>query len=442
MKDDRMPASNRSQAFHDRGQGVLAGGVSSNFRYGGYGDSPIPLYYERGEGSRLWDVDGNSAIDYAMANGPTILGHAPPTVLEAVKETLSMGQLFAGQTELELQLAERIVELVPCAELVRFASSGTEAIQAALRLVRAATGRKKIIKFEGHYHGWLDNVFVSVNPPLDQAGPVESPKTVPHTPGQAEGAFEDIIVLPWNDLDLFASVLDERGDEIAGVIMEPINCNTGSILPRPGYLEGVRALTEKHGVVLIFDEVVTGFRVGLGGAQGMFGVTPDLAIFAKALAAGFPLAALVGRRDLMERFKTEGVMHGGTYNAGVMVMAAGLATLEALSANHGEVYETMARLGERLMQGLRDLAKDRNIPFLVQGIGPVFHPAFTDAREICDYRAFAAADAERRLRFCAALHNHGVRITARGTWLLSTAHTDADVDETLVAAAKAFDEMP
>ena len=192
----------RSKQLFEFGSRYLSGGVSSNFRYAGYGESPVPLYYAKGEGSRLIDVDGNVYIDYALANGPIILGHAPKPVLDAVIGTISDGQLFAGQTELEAQLAKKLVEIVPCAELTRFASSGTEAIQVAIRLARAFTGRSKIIKFEGHYHGWTDNVFISVQPPLDQAGDERSPASVAQTPGQSIRALDDVITLPWNDLDL------------------------------------------------------------------------------------------------------------------------------------------------------------------------------------------------------------------------------------------------
>ena len=228
----------RSEQLFAVGSQYLSGGVSSNFRYQGYGESPVPLYYSKGQGCRLTDADGNVCIDYALGNGPVILGHAPETVLAAVTDTLSMGQLFAGQTELEVQLAKKIADIVPCAELVRFASSGTEAIQAAVRLARAYAERSKIIKFEGHYHGWTDNVFVSVNPPLDQAGDESRPNSVSQTPGQSIRALEDLITLPWNNLDVLTQVVKARHAEVAGIIMEPMNCNTGGDSSRTGVLGG------------------------------------------------------------------------------------------------------------------------------------------------------------------------------------------------------------
>lgn len=424
----------KSKALFEIGSDVLAGGVSSNFRYGGYGESPVPLYYAKGEGARLTDVDGNEYIDYALANGPTILGHAPKVVLEAVAESLAIGQLFAGQTESEAVLARRLVDILPCAERIRFASSGTEAVQAVIRLARAHTGRTKIIKFEGHYHGWADNIFASINPSPNEAGPADAPVSVGHTPGQPSNVLDDLIVLPWNDLDRFEQTLLDHGDEIAGVIMEPIMCNTGTILPKPGYLEGVRELTSKHGTVLIFDEVVTGFRVGLTGAQGLFGVTPDLAVFAKAVAAGFPLAVIAGRREVMELVQTNQVMHGGTYNANLMSIAAGIATVEVLSQNNAQVYEDMTARGERLIEGLRKIAKDRRQPLLIQGVGTVFHPAFTNRDVIENYRQFTEVSAEKQATFSAKLQSAGVRVSARGTWLLSTAHSDDDIEQTLSAA--------
>ncbi len=428
----------RSQQLFEFGARYLSGGVSSNFRYGGYGESPVPLYYTKGDGSRITDADGNVYIDYALANGPIILGHAPKAVLDQVTSTLSMGQLFAGQTELEANLAKKICDLVPCAERIRFASSGTETIQAAVRLARAYTGRAKIIKFEGHYHGWTDNIFVSVNPPLDRVGEESNPISVAQTPGQSIRALEDIVTLPWNNLDLFAEIMRHQSHEIAAVVMEPINCNTGAMLPLPGYLEGVREITSDCGTVLIFDEVITGFRVGLSGAQGLLGVTPDMAIFAKALAAGFPLAALAGKKSIMDLLHTASVMHGGTYNANVVAVAAGLATIGELESNGGAAYQHMTSLGESLMDGLRKIAFDCRQALTVQGLGTVFHPLFTAPGMIKNYREFASLDQGLKNRFYARLQSAGSRVTARGTWFLSTAHSDDDIQQTLEHARHAM----
>ena len=431
----------QSQQFYATASNYLAGGVSSNFRYIGYGESPVPLFYAGGKGARITDVDSNVYIDYALANGPIILGHAPDTVLDKVATTLSTGQLFAGQTELEVELARKLVEIIPCADLIRFASSGTEAMQAAVRLARATTGRSKIVKFEGHYHGWTDNVFVSVHPDLADAGSESSPLSVAQTPGQSIGALNDIITLPWNNLELLTRVLQDRSSEIAGIVMEPINCNTGAIMPRPGFLEGVRELTQRHGVVLIFDEVITGFRVALDGAQGMLKVTPDLAVFAKALAGGFPLAVLAGKKHIMELLHTRSVMHGGTYNANVMSVAAGLATIEALQSNNGEAYQQMESLGAKLMKGLKSIASNYGTNLLIQGVGSVFHPIFGTGDPVYSYRDYLKGDNELKNQFYAKLQSAGTRVTARGTWFLSTAHTDDDINETLAHVEKAWSAL-
>ena len=413
---------------------VLAGGVNSNFRRHG---QPVPLVFERGAGARLYDVDGNAYVDYALGMGPNILGHAPEPVIRAVTDSLACGQIFAGQHPSEVQLGRRVCELVPSAELVRFGVAGSEMDQAALRLARAYTGRAKVVKFEGHYHGWFDTILVSVAPPLDQAGPDEAP--LPHLPsaGQSAAAAMDIVILPWNNLDVVRAYLQAHAAETAALIMEPILCNTSVILPRPGYLEGVRELCDRYGVVLIFDEVITGFRVGLHSAQGRLGVTPDLAVFAKSLAGGFPIGAIVGRRSIMELAADGSVLHGGSFNGHTASMAAGLATLQELS--RPGVYEQMEARGDALMAGLRRVAERAGTAMQVQGLGTVFNTAFCDGPPFTDYRSYQQrSDGARLQNFLHALQEHGVRPTSRGTWFLSTAHTDADVEETIRAAEAAL----
>ncbi len=266
---------------------------------------------------------------------------------------LDRGQLFAGQTTNEVELAERFQAMVPCAERVRFGSSGTEMVQAALRLARGATGRRLIAKFEGHYHGWLDPILVSTQPPIAQAGPAEAPTPWLPSAGQVATSVDEVLILPWNDRTaLERAFTGPRRTDIAALICEPILCNTCVIPAEPGFLEAARDLTRANGTLLIFDEVITGFRVGPGGAQRRLGVTPDLATFAKAMGSGFPVAALAGRRDLMELTATK-VLHGGTYNANVSSIAAANATLEVLAAGDVAMYQGMERLGERLMDGLR-----------------------------------------------------------------------------------------
>ena len=302
----------------------VAGGVNSNFRMG---IPPTPLVFERATGPYLYDVDGNRLVDYFLGMGPMLLGHSPAEVVGAAVAQLDRSILVGGQTELEYEAARLLLQLVPSAQSVRFCSSGSEADQAALRLARAATGRPTVLKFEGHYHGWFDNVLWSVGPELDQMGPVDAPVPVPGTAGQVAAA--DIDVLPWNDADAVVRRL-ERGD-VAAVIMEPIMFNAAGILPQPGFLETVRAACDATGTILIFDEVITGFRVAPGGAQEALGVLPDLTVLGKALASGFPVAALVGRADLMELISNRTVLHGGTYNTQSVSMAATVATLASTS---------------------------------------------------------------------------------------------------------------
>ena len=422
-------------ALYEEAGRYLAGGVSSNVRYASV---PVPLFFERGEGARLHDVDGNVQIDYVLGNGPAILGHAPPPVVQAVARSLVDGQVFAAQNRGELALARRLCALLPGAELVRFATSGTEAVQLALRIARAFTGRRKVVKFEGHYHGWTDSVYVSTRPALNEAGPDSQPVAVPESPGMAPGAWEDLIVLGWNDLDRLAKLFEDRGHEIAAVLTEPMMVNGGVILPEAGYLDGARRLCETHGALLICDEVITGFRLGLTGAQGRFGVGADLSIYAKAVAAGFPLAVVAGRRDVMEIVLTRGVMHGGTYNGNVQSMAAALATLDELERDGGAIYGVMERRGTRLMEGLRALADRHGLPVLVQGVPTMFQTFFTTGAPPRNYREAAGCDRVQAAAFSRALQEEGVRVNQRCSWFLSAAQDDATIEETLQAADRAM----
>lgn len=338
------------------------------------------------------------------------------------------GQLYGGQHELEIELAESIQRVVPCAELARFCNSGSEAVHAAIRVARAHTGRDKILKFEGHYHGWFDETLISSAPSLEQAGPRESPKPLLASDGQLASASANVIVLPWNDADLMRATLQHHGHELAAVIMEPVMCNNACIPPQPGYLETVRDLCARHGIVLIFDEVITGFRLALGGAQSYFGVTPDLATFGKAMANGFPIACLAGRRELLERIASLQVNHSGTYNSNVMVTAAAHATICELERLD---YQRIHRLGETLINGLRALAANFGLPLLIQGLGPAFHLAFTERDSFLDYRDSLESDGMRNRDFVGAMLDRGIRLLSRGLWYLSAAHTEADIQLTL-----------
>lgn len=334
-----------SRAQIEHASAVVAGGVNSAFRLG---IRPHPLVFASADGPILTDVDGNQLIDYFLGMGPMLLGHRPPAVVEAARAQLDRSILVAGQTELEYAAARLLVELVPSAELVRFSVSGSEAVQVALRVARAATGRSTVVKFEGHYHGWFDNVLWSVAPDLSEAGPREAPVPLPGSAGQIPD--RNISVLPWNDTE---ALRDRLGSgDVAAVIMEPVMFNSAGIVPAPGYLEAVREACDAAGTVLVFDEVITGFRVAPGGAQQRFGVLPDLTVLGKALASGFPVAALVGRRRYMNLVADRQVLHGGTYNTQSIAMAATLATLTQI--RDGAPYRRIDQVGTRLMAGLRE----------------------------------------------------------------------------------------
>jgi glutamate-1-semialdehyde 2,1-aminomutase len=407
----------------------LPGGVSSNFRLG---MQPTPLVFEHAEGPYLHDIDGNRLIDYYLGMGPMILGHNPERVRKAAIAQMEKGLLFGGQSLVEAEAGELFCSVVPCAERVRFCGSGSEAVQLALRLARAATDRRTIVKFEGHYHGWLDNVLVSTAATPETAGLELRPNRNPGSKGQDEGAWAATEVLSWNDLAAVEARL-AQGD-VAALIMEPAMCNAGAIMPLPGYLEGVRAACAKHGTLLIFDEVITGFRVAPGGAQQLFGVTPDLATFGKCLANGFPVAAVAGRADVLD-LSAGAVLHGGTYNAQPIAMAATVATLRALA--DGTAIRSIESKGRKLMQGIGAGLTAAGIPAVVVGFPQIFHVALGLTEPARNYRGLMAMDRARYARFCGELLKRRVRALERGAWFLSTTHDEEVLDETIAAVADA-----
>jgi glutamate-1-semialdehyde 2,1-aminomutase len=422
-----MADFSRSEQELARASEFMPGGVSSHFRLG---IRPTPLVLDHGDGAHLVDVDGNDYIDYYLGMGPMILGHTPTVVAEAVADQVRRGILYAGQSEVEFRAAEMIRDAIPCAESIRFASSGSEAVHAGFRLARAATGRREVIKFEGHYHGWFDSVYWSVAPGAN-GGDRSHPRPVAQSLGQPEFASEGVVVLPWNDLDLLTERLSRK--DVAAVFMEPFMFNTGGIPPVDGYLEGVRKACDETGTLLIFDEVITGFRVSPGGAQKEFGVTPDMTTLGKALANGFPVAALVGRREVMDLLADGKTVHGGTYNAQAVSMAATVATLTELAKP--ETYEKIAAVGGALMSGLREIFDNAGIPVDIVGYPAVFQVRY-GAERPRDYREFAATDQKAYQDLAATLIERGVRILGRGTWFTSSAHTDEDVRRTLDIVAE------
>ena len=418
-------------------QQVLAAGVSSDARR----LPGVPLYVDRAAGSRLWDVDGNEYVDYVLGQGPAILGHSPAPVVEAIAAQARRGLVYSAQHEDEVRVAQRVCAMVPSAHRVRFNTVGSEAVHGALRLARGFTGRPKVLKFEGHYHGWFDPVLYSVHPAVDAAGAAQRPQPVPGTGGQQLSSADDLVLAPWNDLDALDALLAEHGSEVAAVIMEPVLCNTGAIVPDPGYLDGVRKLCDRYRCLLVFDEVITGFRLAPGGAQEYLGVVPDLSVFGKAMAGGMPVSALAGRAEVMDAITTGQVAHAGTFNSHPVAIAAALSTLEILDEQRERVYPRLYELGNALMAGLRDAARRAGVPLLVDGPGPVFQTYLTAAERVRDYRDFAATDRAAMSRLHGLLLARGVNMVPRGLWFLSAAHTEADIEQTVAAFADALTEL-
>jgi glutamate-1-semialdehyde 2,1-aminomutase len=417
----------RSQELHERAVNSLAGGVSTAFRMF---ERPVPLVCESASGTRWTDVDGNDYVDFVCGFGPVILGHGDSAVCDAAAEAARNLQQVGGQHQLEFELAERLCELVPSFEQVRFSVSGSEAVHGALRLARGVTGRDLVVKFAGHYHGWLDSIYTGI---------ASSAPGLPESAGQPTSALNDLVVIEWNDLEALKSLIARAGNRIAAVIMEPLPCNQGVIYPADGYLKSVRELASDAGALLIFDEVITGFRLGLGGVQESFGVTPDLTVVAKAMANGFPISAFGGQAELMRVVAENTVVHAGTYNGGGMSVAASLATIARLDGDK-ETYPRMERLGKRLMEGLAERAAAAGHRFVTAGPGPVFFGWFSDS-PVTSYREHMQADSTKYAAWAEVMLDEGVRIIPAGRWYLTAAHRDEDVDQALEAAERAFSRL-
>jgi len=424
----------RSKSLLERARRSLAGGVSSPFR----AKAPQPLYFENGCGARLSDVDGNEYIDYQLAWGPMILGYAHPALVEAVRRQVEKPFAYGAQHELEIDVAERIQQLVPCAERVAFTSSGSEAVQLAVRLARAFTRRNVIVKFEGHYHGWMDSALIAYHPTAQETGPLDAPNAVLQSAGQPPSAADNVVAAPWNHVDILENILCKHADQVAAVIMEPVLCNSGCLLPVPGYLAAVKELCARRGALLIFDEVITGFRMALGGAQSYYGVTPDLATFGKAVAGGAALSVVAGRREILEQMFTGGVAFGGTFNGNPISLAATSATLTELARNDGAALARANRMGQRLMDGIRDLAAARGVALQATGFGAAFAVHFTTRTELRHYRDTLDDDAGRLRSFLLAALAQGVNIVPDGRFYTSAVHSEADVAQTIAALGLAL----
>lgn len=423
----------KSRELLARARESLAGGVSSPFR----AMFPVPLYFEDGSGPRLRDVDGNSYIDYTLAWGPNILGLRHPAMTEALSRAGAGVHTYGAQHRLEPEVAEKFCRMVPCAERVAFTSSGTEAVQGAQRLARGFTGRNLILKFEGHYHGWVDSVLLSYRAPADKMGPAEAPITALGSRGQVPNAADNTVVAPWNSPEHVERIFAQHPNEIAAIITEPVLCNSGCLMPQPGYLEFLREISKRHGALLIFDEVITGFRMAPGGAQQHFGVTPDLATFGKAVAAGLPMSAIAGRKDVIEEM-LKGVTFGGTFNGNPIVLAAANAALDVLAADNGAALANANRVGASIIEGIRARAAAHHVPLVVTGFGAAFGIHFTTATELHQYRDTFADDKDKLARYVRAMLDEGIYLLPDGRAYSSCVHTDQEAAETLAAVDKVF----
>lgn len=431
----------KSIADLEQSKQFLAGGVASTLRAA---MQPTPLFAESGSGPYIRDVDGNEYIDYLLGYGPLILGHAHPSLIGALEAAARGGVAYGLQHAGEIELARTLCELLPCAERVALSGSGTEAVMLALRLARAHTNKRKVVRFHGHYHGWSDAIFTSF-PSADMKssssltaaqGPV-----VPGTGGQSASSLDDIILLPWNDPAALEQTLKEQHNEIAAVISEPIMCNSGCIRPKAGYLEQMRSLTRELGIVMILDEVITGFRLGLGGAHGHFGIDPDLVTVGKALGGGIAISAVAGSAEIMKLIETGAVSHLGTLNGNTAATAAALATIRELAADDGAAYIRMNRITDQLTTGIRELMKKHGLPGIVNREGPVFHMMFTEERKVESFEAFSKRDGVLYAKFAALMLDEGVLLRPNGLWYVSAIHSEQEARKTLLAVDRAMGRL-
>ena len=435
-------STEKSKQMYERTVGVLIEGSSSSSRgpatFGKY-----PIFMERGHGSRIYDVDGNEYIDWMMAFGALPLGHAHPEVVEAITEAAFTGAHFAAANPVELEVAEMLQKIVPNAERVRFANTGTEAVIAAIRLARGVTGRPKILKFEGHYHGWHDDVLVSSNVmPVAALGLRSDPVKIPDSSGLNRNALADTIVVPWNDLPALQRAIENHAGQIAAIITEGIMANMGVIPPADGYLQVLQQIARANDILFILDETVTGFRVAPGGCQEHYKLSPDLVTFGKAMGCGLPVAALVGRADVMDALQWGGVLHYGTHNGSRIGMHAARANLRVLTRDNNASFAHTWRIADRLCSGLRELFRKKGRAAIVQNVGPMFQIMFTDRAAIGDYRDFCQyVDRAAFQKFVLSLFPRGVYASPSAALhsIVTLAHSEEDVNLTLEAAGKALD---
>jgi len=434
----------RSHQLFERAQKSLIEGVNSPSRGAAvYSDGPI--FLERGQGSHVWDADGNEYVDFMMSFGALIQGHAHPRLVSVVSDAISSGSHFAAATSAEIEASERFLKMVPNSEAVRFTNTGSEATMLALRLARAHTGRTKFLKFEGHYHGWYDPFLLNAHGhPVENLGSTDNPARIPDSQGIPSSTFDEVVIAPWNDEQALERVMRQHGGDLAAVITEPIMANMGCIPPREGYLKRMRELTKQFGVLLILDEVVTGFRYAPGGCQELYGIRPDLSTFGKALGAGFPVGAVAGPRAILDRMRWNEnmVLHYGTFNGHRLTMKVIAANLDLLSAQG--TYKKLHAIGDAATKGLREVFRKNKAKAIVQGFGPMFQIYFTEQTAINNYRDYCRfADTAKYSRFVQRLLDRGIYMTPSNGlhWIISTAHTESDVEKLIEAANAACKEL-
>jgi glutamate-1-semialdehyde 2,1-aminomutase len=428
----RAAARGKSAKLFERARAVIPGGVNSPVRaFKAVGGSP--RFIASAKGATITDVDGVTYIDYVMSWGPLIHGHAPGPLVAQLGKVARLGTSYGAPTELEVQIAEKVRSLMPSIEMVRFTSSGTEATMSAVRVARAATGRDRLIKFAGCYHGHADGFLV-------EAGSGALTLGVPTSPGVAASTAALTLTATFNDLDSVAALFEANTAQVAAVVVEPIVGNMGTVPPAPGFLKGLRTLCDQHGAILIFDEVMTGFRVHRGGAQALYGVWPDLTCLGKIVGGGLPVGAYGGRKDLMSLVAPAGPMYqAGTLSGNPLAVTAGLWSIERLTAT---LYRTLERLTKRLADGLLDAAGKARVPLQVNRVGSMITPFFT-ATPVTDYATATKSDTERFGRFHRGMLARGIYLPASQyeAWFLSAAHTERHVDRTIAAARAAFAEL-
>lgn len=422
----------KSELLYEKAKELMPGGVNSPVR----AFKPYPFFTSHAIGSKLHDVDGNFYIDYCMAYGPLILGHAHPEVIRAVREQLDKGTLYGTPTEAEVRLAELVTSMVPCIEMLRLVNTGTEATMHAIRAARGFTGRDKIVKFEGCYHGAHDYVLV-------KAGSGATTFGAPTSLGVPKGTIKNTIVLPFNNVESLKRVVDQNRGEIAGVIVEPVVGNAGVILPKEGYLQAIRKITKEEGIVLIFDEVITGFRLALGGAQEYYEVIPDMATLGKIMGGGFPIAAFGGKKEIMELISPLGkIYQASTFSGNPVSVTAGLKTFSLLMENQNTLYKQLEQIGGKIREALCDIVEDAEVPAYVTGISSMFQIFFTD-QQVVDYVAAQGSDKAKFMRYQLELMKRGIFVPPSQfeTCFISTAHTNEDVTKTLEVMDSAIREL-